>query len=158
MIFVPREATDEQVLNIVRGWIDILADEDYESAFDAITAHGSQETWTPEFIKSSIKNYRSPEHYPGVEEFRVTNWRTAHGGNADAEQAVTWYKPHSFVLAGYINFDLPLNGQWSDLKAEFVLWYHGSQGEGYILGLEDIESQEQKLREWAEEDTNQLGN
>ncbi len=137
MIFVPPQASNEHVLSIIRGWVDILADEDYKAAFDAIAAHGVHETWTPKFIKSSIKNYRSPRYYPGVQEFRVTNWRTAHGGNADAVQAVVWYEP-DFILAGYVDFDLPLNGQWSDLKAEFVLWNSDNQNEGYLLDLEDI--------------------
>lgn len=111
MIYVPRDASGEQVLSIVCSWINILADEDYQAAFDVITAHGPNETWTPEFIQSSIKHYRSPEFYPGVEDFHVTDWRTAQGGNADAKQEVGWYKSDTFILAGYVDFDLPLNGQ-----------------------------------------------
>lgn len=58
----------------------------------------------------------------------------------DAKQEAGWYKSDTFALAGYVDFDLPLNGQWSDLKAEFVLWKNDNQDEGYTLGLEDIES------------------
>ena len=67
--------------------------------------------------------------------FRVTDWRTAQGGSPDAEQAVGWYNSDAFALAGCVDYDLPLNGQWSDLKAQFVLWENGNQDEGYILGL-----------------------
>lgn len=150
MVFIPYDASDEQVLDIVREWIDILAREDYEAAFHAIAFHTPQETWTASFIRNAIKNYRAPEHYPGVEDFHVTNWRTAQGGNTEAKQEVIWYEPNTTGLAGAVAFDLPLNARWSNLTADFVLWENDNLEEGCILGLEDIGSWEQREVEAAD--------
>ena len=150
MIYVPREASSEQVLEIIRAWIDILSREDYEAAFEAIGAWGSHWGWTVEALRDDIKNYRSPEFYPGVEDFRVTDWRMAQGGNPEAEQTVLWYDRISndnFPLAGAITFDLPLNGRWSSLTADFVIFKGTDTDEGDILGLEEIYSWEQRATE-----------
>lgn len=147
MISVPRDATNEQVLGIVRGWIDLLAAEDYQAAFDAIGSWGIHGDWTPEFIRDDIKNYRSPQFYPGVEDFRVTDWRTAQGGNPEAEQKVLWFEPNASGLAGAVAFDLPLNGRWSSLTADFVLWKNGDAEDCYTLGLEEMTSWQQRAEE-----------
>jgi hypothetical protein len=48
-------------------------------------------------------------------------------------------------LRGAVQFDLPLNGKWSDLTADFVFWEHDA--ENYTLALEEIHSVNQTLRE-----------
>ncbi len=143
MIYIPGDATNADVLDIVRTWIDILATGDYEAALSAIITDAESETWTPYFLEIAIEQYRSPEFYPDVESFRLTDWRTAQGGNPEARQEVKWYKPPS-GLAGYVVFDLPLNGQWSDLLAEFDIWENNSAEEGYLLGLDEIGSWTQR--------------
>jgi len=148
MIFVPRDASDEQVLKIIRGWIDLLVGENYHAAFEAITLEtedAAHPTWAPDFIRDDIKNYRSPLYYPGVEDFRVTDWRTAQGGNPEARHDVIWYRPSpDWSLAGAVAFDLPLNGIWSSLTADFVFWENDNLNEGFRLGLEEISSWEQR--------------
>ncbi len=130
MIFVPQDASNEQVLTIVRDWLDLLAREDYQAAFAAIGAWHIRGEWTPEYLRDDIKGYRSPEYYPGVEDFTVTEWRMAQGGNPDAKQEVRWFlePPDNFPLVGTVSFDLPLNGRWSDLCADFVLFKSESEG------------------------------
>jgi hypothetical protein len=147
MIFVPRNASDEQVLDIVREWIDVLTKEDYEAVFAAVGYSLSFGEPGAECIRKEIKKYRSPEYFLGVEEFTVTDWRTAHGGNPTPAQKVTWYKPNSTRLAGAVVFDLPLNGQWSDLTADFVFFENDNVDEGYVLCLEEIGSWTQTQRE-----------
>ena len=44
MIYVPRDAFPEQVLDIVCSWLEILATGDYDAAFTAIAFHIPQET------------------------------------------------------------------------------------------------------------------
>lgn len=137
MIYIPHDASSEQVLEIIRAWIDLLAAEDYQAAFDAIGPDGLRGDWTPEFLRDDIKKYRSAEFYPGEVDFRMTDWRTARGGNPEAEPEVLWYADNDSGLVGAIAFELPLNGRWSSLTADFVIRKNDGQ-EGDILTLEDF--------------------
>ncbi len=146
MVFVPRDASNEQVLEVVREWVDILWQEDYEAAFAALGYLMAGEAAKPASFRESIKDYRSPEYYPNVEDFTVTDWRTACGGNPEPQQEVTWYGPNTAKLGGAVAFDLPLNGRWSDLTADFV-FFENDDPEGFDFYLEEISSWEQSQRE-----------
>ena len=50
-------------------------------------------------------------------------------------------------MVGSVTFDLPLNGQWSDLTADFVFFEGADARAGYPLGLEEIGSWRQMQRE-----------
>ena len=99
----------------------------------------------PEWLRTAIKSYVSPEYFPDVTDFVVTDWRTANGGNPEPLRSVTWYQPNSVRLRGAVQFDLPLNGKWSDLTADFVFFDYDN--EGYSLALEEIRSLKQLQRE-----------
>ncbi|HXT10952.1 MAG TPA: hypothetical protein VN873_05255 [Candidatus Angelobacter sp.] len=150
MVLIPHNATDEAVLDIIRGWIDVLAKEDYEAVVAELGpgldfAYGSYSS-KAECLLAQIKRYVSSEYFPGVTDFIVTDWRLAKGGNPEPRRHVTWYKPNNLGgvgLRGAIQFDLPLNGKWSDLTADFVLWEHDI--EYYVLALEEISSVNQTL-------------
>jgi hypothetical protein len=43
-------------------------------------------------------------------------------------------------MAGTVAFDLPLNGQWSDLTADFVFFDNDTAAGGHTLRLEEIHS------------------
>lgn len=145
MVVIPRTASDNQVLTIVREWIDVLAREDYEAIFQALGYAVAFDRPGAVCIRNEIKQYRSPKLYPGVEEFTVTGWRTALGGNPSPLQLVTRYKPNRTGLAGAVDFDLPLNGRWSDLTANFVFFEPKIEGDGYVLSLEEIGSSHSKV-------------
>jgi hypothetical protein len=149
MTFIPRDASDDQIFSVVHHWIDILAAEDYEAVFSALGyALAYQYDCTgPEAIRRAIKSYRSPALYPGIDEFKVTNWRTAIGGNLSPIKDIVRYKPNSTGLRGAVCFDLPLNGAWSDLQVNFVWGDGGLVTDVYPLGLEDIVSPAQLRRE-----------
>ena len=149
MSFVPRDASDEQVLDIIRGWIDVLSEQDYTAVFNELGLSIGWITPGSECIQACIQEYRSPEYYPRVEEFAVTNWRTAQGSNPEPARSVQWYEPNSVKMAGAVSFDLPLNGRWSDLTADFV-FFEGNDPKGYDLVLEEISSWEQVQRDIAE--------
>jgi len=151
MLYVPNEASTEQVLDLVREWIDLLSQGDYTAAAAVVLPVNGDKIVNPEYLESDIKRYRSPEYYPGVIDFQVTDWRTAQGGNPDAQQNVIWYLPNSSTLRASVSFDLPLNGRWSDLTAELVFWEEEDSREGSVLCLEDVRSWEQVLREEASE-------
>ena len=145
MIVVPQNATDEEVLDIVRKWVDVLAAEDYEAVVKELGFLTGFYSSPAECPRAQIKRYVSPEYFPGVIDFVVSDWRTAHGGNPEPQSTVTWYRPNSVGLRGTVSFDLPINGKWSDLTADFVFFENNN--EGYKLALEEIFSRKQLERE-----------
>jgi hypothetical protein len=149
MVFIPHKATDEEILTIVRQWVDVLASEDYAKVFAELGYSMSPyfDCSGDEAIRQEIKNYRSPELYPGVTDFKVTDWRLAKGGNPSPKQSIVRFKPNDTKLAGAIQFDLPMNGKWSDLQADFVLFDDGEFRNDSILTLEEIQSLAQRQRE-----------
>jgi hypothetical protein len=148
MTLVPKNATDEEVLDIIRKWVDVLAAEDYEAVVKELgflMGYMGSPSSPAEYLRAEIKRYVSPEYFPGVTDFVVTDWRTAQGGNPEPAGTVTWFKPNSNGLRGAVSFDLPINGKWSDLTADFVFFENNN--EGYALALEEISSVKQRHRE-----------
>jgi hypothetical protein len=145
MILVPQNATNEEVLDIVRRWIDVLAKEDYEVVVKELGFLTGSYPSPAECLRAQIKRYVSPEYFPGVADFVVTDWRTAQGGNPEPLSTVTWFNPNSVGLRGAVSFDLPINGKWSDLTADFVFFENNN--EGYRLALEEISSVKQSQRD-----------
>ncbi len=145
MVIVPQNASNEEVLHIVRKWVDVLAAEDYESVVKELGFLTGSYSSPAECLRAQIKRYVSPEYFPGVTDFVVTDWRTASRGNPEPLRVVTSYQPNSTGLRGAVGFDLPLNGKWSDLTANFVFFDYNN--EGYSLALEEIRSLKQLQRE-----------
>ena len=138
MVRVAVSATDDELLALVRTWLDALAAEQYEVLFSELgyaMAYGSGAT----AIRRDIEKYRSSRYFPGVEGFRVSDWRTAVGGNPKPTLVVRRYafNPQLPIIAT-IEVDLPLNGKWSDLEAAFVVTVKGPAEREGVLGLEDI--------------------
>ena len=135
---LPRTTTEEELLDAVRRWVEVLASEDYESVFESLGYAMRYERPGANAIRDDIARYRSTRYFPGVEQFKVSNWRTAKAGNPSPIARVTWYRPNATGLVAAVDFDLPLNGKWSDLTANFVLF--NADGDCYSLSLEDISS------------------
>ena len=138
MVLVPLSATDDELLQIVRTWLDVLAAEDYDLIFANL---GYAMAWGsgPEGISRDIQKYRSPTLYPAVTEFRVSDWRTAQGGNPEPTVLVRRYQYNECLpIVATIELDLPLNGRWSDLEADFVVTVRSPKDTEGILSLEDI--------------------
>jgi hypothetical protein len=152
MKVVPRDASDDQVLDIVRGWIEILATGDYQSVFENLGYAIASGPRSADLIRNAIESYRSPDYFPGVTDFAVSDWRTAQGGNPTPLQKMTWFRPNSIRMVGAFAFDLPLNGRWSDLTANFVLFERDGPDAAHSLGLEDIQSYKQMQRDLAASD------
>ncbi|MES2508841.1 MAG: hypothetical protein V4625_02885 [Pseudomonadota bacterium] len=140
MVYVPLSIADDELLEIVRSWLDVLAAGDYVRVFDCLgyaMAYGAG----AEGIRRDIQNYRSPELYPGVREFQITDWRTAKGGNPEPKILVRRYHfSESLPIVATIELDLSLNGSWSDLEADFVVMVSGPHDTEGVLSLEEIVS------------------
>jgi len=107
--------TDAEIIAVVEAWVDDLAREDYNSAYSR-TDHDPYYGWTPSLIRAVVEGYGLPEPHRSGEVFKVTDRNTATGNPhyrtverieiPDSSLAEVWY-------------DLPLNGEWSDLTATF---------------------------------------
>ncbi len=140
MVTVSRTATDDQLLQIVRSWLDVLATENYEKVFENL---GYSMAWGEgaQAIRRDIEKYRSPEFYPGVSKFRVTDWRNAVGGNPDPKILIRRYKyMEGLPIVATIELDLPLNGRWSDLEVDFIVIARNPDDTEGVLRLEDFNS------------------
>ena len=120
---IPLTATDDEILGVVREWAAALANSDYEAAF-ALTDQDPYHQWTPELIKAVIQGYGLPEPRRDGQVFRVTPMDSAKGG-AQPRHAVEYFDVPRFIegtdqmVIGEVWFDLPVNGEWSDLTANF---------------------------------------
>jgi hypothetical protein len=137
-VFVPRYATDSQLLEIAGNWIDLLAKQEYETVASAPGYAVAYSKPPAECIRREIRQYHSSTFFPGVDDFRVTEIAQAIGGNPQPRKIVTRYKPNSTRLCAAIDYDLPLNGKWSDLCANFVISETNEADPRLVLSLEDI--------------------
>jgi hypothetical protein len=78
--FVPRDATDEQVIAIARHWIDVLPRGDYEGVFTALGYSLACDRPGADVMQGAVQSYRWERYFPGVTDFAVTSWKTAMGG------------------------------------------------------------------------------
>jgi len=123
---LPSDASDSQILDAVRAWANALAAEDYAGALKMIDARPH---WTPELLRTVITNCGSVEPLRDGSTHRVTPTGTAPGGPAPR---------HEVDHAGdriSVWFDLPLDGEWSDLTATFDVVRRDG---GLILVLDDV--------------------
>ena len=135
MIQLPRNSTDEQILDVVRAWVELLAQERHEEAFQMLR-YQSSELWSPELIKNVITNYGFIEPCADGAMFKVTSLKDNPGGKPFYE--VYWYGADPNRPAEYLGmaaFNLPLNGEWSDVTAMFDIVEEDGQ---LVLELDDI--------------------
>jgi hypothetical protein len=126
MRIMPLNANDGQILDVVREWVELLAAERYARAVEFVDPG---QVWTPALLRSVIRNYGSVEPRKDGSTFRVTSIGDAKGGPSPR---------HAVDRQGgriSVWFDLPLNGQWSDLTATFQV--SETKG-GLALVLDDV--------------------
>jgi hypothetical protein len=120
------EATPTEILKIVEVWVKMLEQEDYHNAY-AYTEHDEYYQWTPELIKEVIYGYGLPEPHPNGEIFKVTPISPVSTEDIKPSHEVNYYdeplpyEEKEAEIIGQVWYDLPLNGQWSDLTATFQI-------------------------------------
>jgi hypothetical protein len=127
---LPEDPGDDEILRAVEDWIDDLARGDYESAFSR-TGHDRYYGWTPKLMQAVVEGYGHPEPDPRGA-FRVTSRCMAQGRPAQ-RQVERHNLPRGAIAE--VRYDLPLNGEWSDLTATFRV---EPRAEGTELVLEEI--------------------
>lgn len=109
MIYLPDDASNEDVLQVVQAWVELWAELGPEAAFSAI-AVDENDTWTPEWLEYALANYRPLELYPNARSFVVTPCASATATDHAPTRETKWYDPKNTGLVGDVRFDLPLNG------------------------------------------------
>lgn len=138
MVWINSNSSDDEIFDIIFNWIDVLSEEDYRRVAKELGYWDFDDDPATEAIRAAITDYRSPNLFPNLEGFRVSDWRLATGGNPEPRREIVWHKENAVGIVASICVDLPLNGAWSDLAADFLLFERGDHPGEYQLRLEEI--------------------
>ena len=133
-------ASREEVLPFVYDWVELLAQDCYKEAFEMLL-HPPDSLFTPDLVRQLMAGYGELERRDNKIS-RVTSPSTAvlPPDLLTHSQDVDWFdedQNHRMKdRVGYVHFDIPLDGKWSDLTA--VFWVHVVES-GFVLELERIE-------------------
>lgn len=131
---LPENASNEDILNLVREWVELLAADNFEAA-GAMLQHSLGEPWTPDFLRMWISNYGWHDPMKDGSTFRVTSCKSATGRENHYQDVNRLDVPAASSFTGDVMFSLPLNGEWSDLTALFWILKAG----GFlVLQLDDV--------------------
>ena len=128
------EKSESAIKNLVFLWCDSLSKQEFDVAY-GLTTH--EPDFTIETLKALVKNYGFVEDRPDEKMFVITDRKFAKGKPREIE--ISWWKPKKVdqeTYLGIVHFDLPLNGEWSDLTAIFNVLQQGE--ESCYLKLTDI--------------------
>ena len=89
-------------------------------------------------MREAIEGYRSLKFFPNIDDFKVSDWRLATGGNPEPTRAIVWSEENTVGIVVSVCVHLPLNGAWSDLAADFLLFERVDRPGQYQLCLEEI--------------------
>ncbi|UOE50530.1 hypothetical protein MTO98_05510 [Mucilaginibacter sp. SMC90] len=122
-------STDKiEIEKAVLYWIELLAEGKYDEAY-LLTLHDPYYQWSPADIKSVINGYGLPDEML-KEKYRVTAPDTAiinsnihpyKGIELYDDSAKRRHSLHSMTIIGDVCYDLPINGEWSDLSVTFKI-------------------------------------
>ncbi|MCB2408238.1 DUF7668 domain-containing protein [Hymenobacter lucidus] len=120
-----------QILLFIREWIALLFEEKFAEACNRIDGSIHPENsvaWTPELLNEVLMDYAWHERMPVV-----TN-----PAKMDlTDEQVYFYKYDSPAQHGYaVEYDIPLDGEWSDLTAQFS--FVENSNNLYTITLEGI--------------------
>jgi hypothetical protein len=137
-VWINSDCSEDEIFELVFAWIDVLAQGDYEQVAKELGYWNFDVSGATKAIREAIHEYRSPNLFPTITDFRVTDWRLVVGGNPEPAQKIAWYNENSVGIVASVCIDLPLNGAWSDLAAEFLLFERGDRPGQYQLRLEEM--------------------
>lgn len=131
MVRLPLNCSDAEILAVAEEWTNRLAAEDYAGAFDMLfrgTPEQPVRSWvaSAEALRAWVVHYGSPEPIPDEPPRVVTPTATATGTPWRWLPSLTRTElpPDRPGPRGRLDWELPLNGEWSDLVASFDLEMH----------------------------------
>lgn len=132
MVILSKDSLEIDVINFVRKFVNLLAEEKYVEAFE-MTYNNLEREMSPDLIKALIEGYGFAEPVENNTEppLRVTHLSKMNV--PEPKHQIDWYKSEREI--GAVHYDLPLNGEWSDLTAIFDIY---NVENGIALSLYDI--------------------
>jgi hypothetical protein len=134
------DASNEEILGVCREWVDLVAAGRFAEAIGLLyvpTKYDPSQHWTPESLQTYIGNYGSWEPLANRRVTRVTPTATA---RIPVDRPP--FVPRADVVrlasdgtAGSAELDVPLDGEWSDLTAQFEF---AQVGNGIGISLYDL--------------------
>lgn len=126
MLDFPLNATEETILEGVKQWVELFGAERYDEAVQWLYCPPAEVRWKPLTLKSLVTNYGLTDPRTDGKTYRVTAIATAKSRTgAQPYQDVEWFSAGSLQVGrgvvGFVTFDLPLNGEWSDVTATFLI-------------------------------------
>lgn len=118
---LPLNANKEMLIATVEEWVDLLVAKKYQEALEFIYPIPYPE-WDAQYLENWIRNYGFDQPLKDGSTVEITSRHGAKGKqyNRDFEA----YAPHidevtGLEVVGMVHYDVPLNGEWSDLTAQF---------------------------------------
>jgi hypothetical protein len=119
-----------EILDFVKKWFKLLADDKLEEGCAMLLPNSYGIVWTPDLIKQTMNEIYSPDtwfyHYHPEGPIFSDPYDL---GKQRFEEAIETPDGYAF------DYDVPLNGEWSDLTAQFQFI---KQPNGYAVVLEDL--------------------
>lgn len=136
MLVLSKDSTDDEIIDAVRAFVELLAEEKYSEAYEKFLPAPDQQL-TLEVIKSLIEGYGFAEPVEENDEppLRVTSLREMTEPEPTGRQQIDWFSAKDDRILGAVHYDLPINGEWSDLTAIFDII---KAQDGIALSLYDI--------------------
>lgn len=118
------DATDDDVLSLCRLWVELVAADRLEEAIDLLwvpPTYDESQHWTPDSLLTYIGNYGSWTPMADGSKWRLTSIQTAKvpDGVAGLRPRASLVRYRDEPRGGTVDLDVPLNGEWSDLTAQF---------------------------------------
>ena len=134
LVNTPVDATDAQLLDAVRGWVELLAQGRYDEASSQILLRSA---WSAEKIREAIEQGSNTKRQGEKMPPRVTSPAAANGPPPDhaVERNTSRREPDGTIVVGYLDFRLPLDGAWTPLAVIFELVERDSK---LVFRLDDI--------------------
>lgn len=124
MWLLAADATDDEILARCRNWIELVAAGRLTEAVDALLvpdAADESQRWTPASLESYIANYGSWDARKDGSRWRITSLESVEPrpDRPDEEGIADVVRQQADQRSGSAIVDVPLNGYWSDLTAEW---------------------------------------
>ena len=134
------DASDGEILALCRDWVDLVAAGRIAKALNLLhvpARYAPSQHWTPASLRKYIENHGSWDPLPDGRRRRVTPIATA-----VAPEDRPGHRPRTDIYRdrdgsgrGTVELDLPLDGTWSDLTAQFDF---GPLDDGVAVALYDL--------------------
>lgn len=106
----PLNTTEEELISAVEEWVDLLEEGRYQEALNFIYPIPCPE-WTAEYLESWIKNYGFDQPRKEAKGKQYNRTYEAYDPCRDESTRLE--------VVGMIFYDVPLDGEWSDLTTQF---------------------------------------